>query len=107
MLRALLELVVTKHYRVDIRLTAGKTKPQLSAKLKAFRMKYEGQDWFETVFAQMNDIKDRADVVLHFDQPSRFNAGDKKAVETDFASLFTAVKHLIQNAEMEVTTTSM
>ncbi len=106
MLRALLELVVTKHYGLDIHQTAGNKKPQLSAKLKHFRMKYENKDWFEPVFAQMNEIKEKGDLVLHFDKQSVFKAGEKKLFETHFASLFIAVKHLIQNAENEAKTAS-
>jgi len=103
LLRALLELVVTKHYGLDIHLTAGNKQPQLSAKLNAFRMKYGNKDWFEPIFAQMKEIKESGDLVLHFDKPSVFKAEDKKSFETHFASLFTAVKQLIQNAEDEAT----
>lgn len=99
MLRALLELVITKHYRIDMT-----KKRQLSCKFIAFKTTYADRDWFSPLFQQMEDIKEKGDLVLHFDKPSAFRAGDKKSFETHFASLFTAVKHLIQNAEEESAT---
>lgn len=96
MLRALLELVITKHY--GLKLT---NKPKLSAKFAALKMRYGDENWFSLVFQQMEDIKSKGDLVLHFDKPSAFKASDKKSFERHFVSLFTAVKHLIENAEDE------
>lgn len=96
MLRALLELIITKHYRVDFR-----SKQHLTNKFKEFKMRYGEKDWFAGVFQQMEDIKNRGDLVLHFDKPSDYKDSDTRAFEANFITRFTAVKHLIESAETD------